>query len=154
MAVIAVCARPSIRVCRCSFGDVFVSDDDGSFLRQFRREKGAGAGEQVVADHDVVAGAGQDDVQPAGGLPFDQCVHDAGGGDIGWLVAAIHDDVGFGVDRIADLHKLAQCVFAVTAVEQRAVVAPGNATHQSRQGAAQPDGNGLGPGRIRGSAGP
>ncbi len=87
-------------------------------------------------------------MQPAGRLPVQQRIHHAGGGVVGRFVAAVDDDVGFGIDRIALLHQAAQRLLAITAVEQRAVVAGGDTANQSRQGAAQPDGNCFGSGRF------
>ncbi len=91
---------------QCGHGPI--GDDDRTFLQQFRRQQRAGPSQQVVADHHVVAGAGQYHVQPPGRLPLHQRVHHAGCGVVRVLLAAIHDHVGLGVDGMALFHEPAQ----------------------------------------------
>ncbi len=84
-------------------------------------------------------------MQPRGGFPVQQRIHHLAGGVVRRFVAAIDDEVGLGIDRVAAVHQFAQRVFPVTAGEQRTIVPAGHPTDQSWQGATQPNGHCLGP---------
>ncbi len=128
----------------------FVGHHHRPLLRQHRRQQRAGAGQQPVAHHHVVAAAAQRQGQPPRRLPGQQRVQHLAGGDLRALVAAIDDDVGLGIDRVARGHQPLQHLGRVAAVQQRPMGAPGDAAQQRRQRAAQPDRDGLAPDRRAG----
>ncbi len=108
-----------------------------------RRQQRAGPRQQIVADHQVVAGTRQHDRQPPRRPPGQQRVQHPAGGGVRTFIDAIDDHVGLGVDRIAHIDQPLQNVRGIAVRQQRAVVARGDPAQQRGQRAAQPHGHRL-----------
>ncbi len=122
-------------------GDGLVGDDDDALLGESFGEVGAGAGEQAGADDDVVLGRGQRHGEAAGRGPVFEGVENLGRGGVGGFVVAIDDEVGLGIDGVADLDELAEDLGRVAVGEERAVAARRDAADEGGERAAEPDGD-------------
>ncbi len=119
-------------------GDNGVGDDDRAPLRQHRAEQRPGAGQQSIADHHLVARAGQRDRKPVRRAIAKDRIHHPHGRALQSLIAAVNDHVGLGIDRVAHRRQPLQDFRRVSPGQQRPMVAPGDPACQHRQRAAQP----------------
>ena len=115
-------------------GNIGVGHHHRALLRQHRCQQRAGGGQQIFAHHHVIAGTGQRQRQPARRAEVEQRLQHLIGGLLRAIVAAIHDDVRLGIDRMAHRHQPLQHFLMVPPGQQWAVGTVG------RRGAAAPAG--------------
>ena len=140
-------------------GDRRIGDDNGPRPAQERRHQFAGPVDQARADQDIVAPVAQIDPD---GLKRNRRVvaplchaHAASpkmGGETVYHpvdhllprdIAAVDDQIGLSIDRVAVRHQPLQDLARVALAQQRPIIAPGAAVHQELQIRPEPDGNAV-----------